>query len=90
MKKIPWKAIAVASLILTVMVAIRCVVTAGRVMYFGGTNWADKILSDPWFYVGIVAAVIGVVACIIKLSERTEKTEAMRTNPRPRRNQHND
>ena len=73
MKKIPWKAIAVASLILTVMVAIRCVVTAGRVMYFGGTDWADKILSDPWFYIGIAAAVIGVVACIIKLSERTVK-----------------
>ena len=73
MKKIPWKAIAIAALILTVMVAIRCVVTAGRVMYEGGTNWSDRILADPWFYVGIAAAIIGVVACVIKLSESTAK-----------------
>ena len=73
MKKIPWKAIAVAALILTGMVAIRCAVTAGRVLYFGGTNWSDKVLSDPWFYVGIAAAIVGVVACIIKLSEPTAK-----------------
>ena len=76
MKKIPWKTVAIAALILTVMVAIRCVVTAGRVLYFGGTDWADKILSDPWFYRGIAAAVIGVVACIIKLSERTAIKES--------------
>ena len=81
MKKIPWKAIAITALILTVMVAIRCVVTAGRVMYFGGTDWADKILSDPWFYIGIAAAVIGVVACIIKLTERTVKNGSDEEKP---------
>ena len=81
MKKIPWKTVAIAALILTVMVAIRCVVTAGRVMYEGGTDWADKILSDPWFYVGIAAAVIGVVACIIKLSERTAKNGSDEEKP---------
>ena len=73
MKKIPWKAIAVTALVMTVLVGFRCVVTAGRVLYDGGTNWSDKVLADPWFYVGIAAAVIGVVACIIKLSETTEK-----------------
>ena len=73
MKKIPWKAIAVAALIITGMVAIRCVVTAGRVMYEGGTNWSDRILADPWFYIGIAAAIIGVVACVIKLSEPVAK-----------------
>ena len=81
MKKIPWKTIAVAALILTVMVAIRCVVTAGRILYFGGTNWADEILADPWFYVGVAAAVIGVVACIIKLSEPTEKNGSDEDEP---------
>ena len=76
MKKIPWKTVAIAALILTVMVAIRCVVTAGRVMYEGGTNWSDRILADPWFYVGIAAAIIGVVACVIKLSEPAAKNES--------------
>ena len=42
-------------------------------MYEGGTNWSDRILADPWFYVGIAAAISGVVACVIKLSESTAK-----------------
>lgn len=61
MKKIPWKGIVAGSLVLTLLVVARCVVTVEKAKYFG-QNWEQKLMNDPWLYVGIVAAALGLGA----------------------------
>lgn len=72
MKNIPWKGIAVGCGILAVMVLCRCVVTAGRFIYYGGVYWQNEIMADPWFYVGMVAAAVCVAALLV-LADRSDK-----------------
>lgn len=65
MKNIPWKGIFIGCSLMTVLVIAKCVTTAGRHLYYGGRNWANLVFSDPWCYVGIAAACVGVIACIM-------------------------
>ena len=65
MKKIPWTAIGTACLVMVLLVIGRCAVTVGRVMYYGGTDWKDKVLSDPWLIVGVAASVVCVLAFLL-------------------------
>ena len=62
MKKIPWKGIGISCALLVLLVIGRCAVTVGRVIYYGGSNWLNKILSDPWTMVGIAAAAVCAIA----------------------------
>ena len=72
MKNIPWKGIAVSCGILTVMVLFRCIITAGRFIYYGGTYWHNEIMQDPWFYIGMAAAAL-CVASLLVLADRADK-----------------
>lgn len=75
MKKIPWTAIGIACMTLVVLVIGRCAVTAGRVLYYNGTDWKEKILADPWFYVGMAASAVCVLSFILAdvLRRRSEE-----------------
>ncbi len=72
MKNIPWKSIAFGCGTLALMVLFRCVVTAGRYMYYGGIFWQNEIMADPWFYIGMVAAAVCVAALLV-LGDRSDK-----------------
>ncbi len=61
MKKIPWKGITAACLSLALLVVARCVVTVGKAQYYG-QDWIAKVMEDPWFLVGILAAALGLGA----------------------------
>ena len=74
MKHIPWKGIAAGCGILAVMVLFRCVITAGRFVYYGGTYWHNEIMQDPWFYIGMAAAAVCVAALLV-LADRAGKDE---------------
>lgn len=73
MKKFPWLGIGVGCAILVLLVIGRSAVTAGRVLYYGGTDWLSSVRSDPWFYVGMAAAAICVVSFLLA-SRRAEQT----------------
>ena len=75
MKKSPWTTIGVACLILVLLVAGRSAVTAGRVLYYGGTDWVSKVMEDSWLYVGVAAAVMGVVAFLLAEVFKKEEPE---------------
>lgn len=62
MKQKHWKGICIGSVILTVLVIARCVATALITRYYGRSDWMAVILQDFWFYAGVVAAVVSVVA----------------------------
>lgn len=62
MKEFPWKGIGISCALLVLLVMGRCAVTVGRVIYYGGSNWLNKILSDPWTFVGIAAAAVCAIA----------------------------
>ena len=69
MKKIPWNAMMIASAVMALLVAARCIATACMERYYGRSDWVSVILQDPWFYVGIAAAVlvcISAIACLIR------------------------
>lgn len=75
MKKIPWFGIGVCSAILVVLVIGRSAVTAGRVLYYGGTDWLSSVRSDPWFYVGMAAAAICVVTFLLASHSAEQKNK---------------
>lgn len=64
MRKIPWKTIALVSLIMALLVVARSAVTVGKAFYYG-YDWVAKLVEDPWFIVGIIAAAVGVLSLII-------------------------
>ena len=69
MKKIPWKGLFFASMVMTVLVLARCIATVARELYYGRDQWMDLILQDTWFYVGIAAVVvlyISAIVCIVR------------------------
>ena len=80
MKKIPWLGIGICSAILVLLVIGRSAVTAGRILYYGGTDWLTPVRSDPWFFVGMAAAAICVVSFLLA-SHNAEQTDKM---PAPR------
>lgn len=79
MKNIPWKGIAVGCGILAVLVLVRCVVTVGRNLYYGGTYWQNEIMQDPWFYIGMMAAAFCVAALLV-LADRASQTKDAKEN----------
>ncbi len=74
MKNIPWKGIAIGCGTLAVLVLIRCIVSAGRFLYYGGSYWQSVVMEDPWLYVGMTSAAICVAALLV-LSELASKQE---------------
>lgn len=61
MKKIPWRGIALGSLVTVLLVAARTAVTVGKAYYYRyGIGWQTDVMEDPWFYVGVAAAAIGL------------------------------
>lgn len=72
MKNFPWKGTAVGCAILTVLVIARCAVTVGFVRYYGGSYWMDKLMEDPWFYIGMTAAAFCAISLLV-LAERDRK-----------------
>ncbi len=73
MKRIPWKKISAGCGIVTVLVLIRCIVTAARALYYGGDYWMTTILADPWFYVGMAAAAVCAAALVMLLTGEKQK-----------------
>ncbi len=63
MRRIPWKGIVLGCLALVGLIAARSLVTVGKDMYYG-YDWWFHLLSDPWFYVGMVAAAAGLGALV--------------------------
>ncbi len=74
MKRIPWKGLAMGCGILAVLVVFRCVITAGRFLYYGGTYWQQEVMADPWLYIGMAAAA-GCVAALLVLSDQADRKE---------------
>ena len=75
MEKIPFRKIGFAGLALAVLVAIRCCVSAGYVWYYGG-SYADAVLTDPWFYIGILAAAASAASWVILYFRRRENKKS--------------
>ena len=74
MKKIPWKGLAVSCGTLAILVLFRCIITAGRLLYYGSAYWKNAIMQDPWFYIGMAAAA-GCVASLLVLWEQADRTK---------------
>ena len=64
--RFPWKGAGITCAVITLLVVLRCLVTFFRNRYYGGTNGIQLILADPWFYIGMAAAAIGL-ACFVFL-----------------------
>lgn len=76
MKNIPWKGIFIGCVIMTVLVIAKGCVTAGMTWYYGGRNWWDKIFADPWTYVGMAAAMVGIISGVMwKMEKRKAVAE---------------
>lgn len=65
MKNIPWKGIFIGCVIMVVLVIAKSGVTAGMAAYYGGASALSRIMADPWTYVGIAAALIGLVSGVM-------------------------
>jgi hypothetical protein len=61
MDKIPFKTIGGCCAALTVLIIARCLVSIGRVLYYGGNYWLTVIQADPWLYVSVASAAMSVV-----------------------------
>ena len=61
MDKIPFKTIGGCCAVLTVLIIARCLVSIGRVLYYGGNYWLTVIQADPWLYVSVASAAMSVV-----------------------------
>ena len=72
MNKLPWSKIALGCGIVSVLVVIRSVITAGRFLYYGGVYWQRELMQDPWLYVGMVAAAVCVAALLV-MSDQSDK-----------------
>ncbi len=71
--KFPWKGVALGGGILTILVAIRCFVTVERAIYYGRNYGIQLIMNDPWFYIGMAAAAICVVALLVLADQEAKK-----------------
>ena len=79
MKHIPFKAIGTCSAILTVLIIVRCLVSIGRVLYYGGDYWLSVIQADPWLYVGVATAAISVLCFSLALFHDLQEEEKSET-----------
>ena len=75
MKQIPWKGLAFGSGLLAFLVLGRCIVTVGRLLYYGSNYWQSAIMEGPWFYIGMVAAAVCVAALLVLSDQATKKRE---------------
>lgn len=64
MKKLPLKGIAFGCLIMALLVVARSAVSVGKAFYYH-MDWIPELVEDPWFIVGIVAAIAGIAALIL-------------------------
>jgi hypothetical protein len=78
--KFPWKGVALGSGILTFLVAARCVVTVERALYYGRNYGMQLVMEDPWFYIGMAAAAICVIALLV-LADQESKRHAPEEDP---------
>ena len=68
------KKLMIGSTVMTVLVLARCIATAFIERYYGRTEWLPVVLADPWFYVGIAAAVLALITAIATfIQERKRK-----------------
>lgn len=63
MKRFPWKGAFIDCMVIVALVAARCAATYGMTTYYGG-NGLLEILADTWTYVGLAAALVGIIALI--------------------------
>lgn len=61
MNKIPFKFIGGCSAALTMLIILRLMVSVGRVLYYGGTQWLPVVQDDPWLYVSVATAATSVI-----------------------------
>ncbi len=61
MKKLPWKTIGIACLVLAGLVLVRVAVSLGRARYWG-QNLLSVVQKDPWVYVGFAALAVAIIA----------------------------
>lgn len=73
MKKSPWKTILIGSTVMTVLVLARCIATACMELYYGRTDWINKILQDPWLYVGAAAVLLVYISALASLIQNHKK-----------------
>ena len=73
MQKIPFKTIGACSAILTLLVIVRCIVSASRVLYYGGTEWLSVIQADPWLYVSVGSAALSVLCFTMSILQERLK-----------------
>jgi hypothetical protein len=82
MQKIPFKSIGIGCAIMTLLIVARCLVSIGRVLYYGGTNWLPVVQEDPWLYVAVVTAATSVLCFTMtilqeRLQDREEEADAI-------------
>ena len=65
MDRIPFKTIGIYSAILTLLIIARCMVSIGRVMYYGGMYWLTVIQEDPWLYVSIASSSLSALCFLL-------------------------
>ena len=74
MKKFPWKEMGIGCMLLVLLVFGRCAVTVGRSIYYGGRDWVEQILADPWFYIGMASAACSAI-CFLVLASQPKRQE---------------
>lgn len=70
--KFPWKGVAIGCGILVLLVAVRCIVTVERALYYGTSYGVQLVMQDPWFYIGMAAAAVCVAALLV-LADQASK-----------------
>ena len=73
MRKIPFKAIVGCRAVLTLLIIARCLVSIGRVVYYGGNYWLTVIQADPWLYVSVASAAMSVVCFTMAVIQERQR-----------------
>ena len=73
--KFPWKGLAIGCAILTALVAVRCVVTVERALYYGRSYGFQLVMQDPWFYIGMAAAAVCVAALLVLVDQASKQRD---------------
>jgi hypothetical protein len=75
MDRIPFKTIGFCSATLTLLIVARCLVSIGRVLYYGGNYWLSVIQADPWLYVAVATAAISVISFTMTIMQERLRNE---------------
>ena len=70
MKKLPYLSISLGCFFLSFLVVARCSVTVGREAYYGSSAAMEKVMADPWFYIGIAATLVGLCCGLLFCAEK--------------------